>query len=129
MSTVGEEVSSLYCRFLLNREALLRLERWETFMHELCGKFKLRINVSDTESVGPEGRVQNRCAARNNRRGGCERFAQKPAQKLRVDQEPQAARMIGAVLEVRRRQVRQARNGNGTGSTRNQPVDGPSSRG
>jgi hypothetical protein len=48
------EVTSLYCRFLLNRDAPLRLERWEAFIQELCAAFELRISVSDTESVGPE---------------------------------------------------------------------------
>jgi hypothetical protein len=52
--TEADEVTSLYCRFQLNRDALLRAERWEAFMQELCEKFDLRIGVSDTESVGPE---------------------------------------------------------------------------
>src|SRR5262249_16354549 len=38
-SAVSGEVTCLYCRFLLNREAPLRLERWEAFMQELCGEF------------------------------------------------------------------------------------------
>jgi hypothetical protein len=53
-SAEGGEVTSLYCRFLLNREAPLHLERWEAFVQEMCGAFALRISVSDTESVGPE---------------------------------------------------------------------------
>lgn len=51
--TVNGEVTSLYCRFQLNRESPFRLERWEAFMHDFCGEFNLRISVSDTESVGP----------------------------------------------------------------------------
>jgi hypothetical protein len=53
-SAEGREVTSLYCRFQLNREGPLRLERWEAFLQELCGQFALRISVSDAESVGPE---------------------------------------------------------------------------
>ncbi len=48
------EVTSLYCRFQLNRESPLRLERWEAFRQELCAVFSLRIGVSDSESVGSE---------------------------------------------------------------------------
>jgi hypothetical protein len=53
-SAEGGEVTRLYCRFLLTREAPLRLERWEAFIQELCATFALRISVSDAESVGPE---------------------------------------------------------------------------
>jgi hypothetical protein len=53
-STVDLEVTELYCRFLLNRDAPFRLERWEAFIHELCREFKTRISISDTESVGPD---------------------------------------------------------------------------
>ena len=53
-SAEGSEVTSLYCRFLLNRETPLRLECWDAFMRELCGTFALRISVSDSESVEPE---------------------------------------------------------------------------
>jgi hypothetical protein len=52
--TEANEVTSLYCRFQLNRNAPLRAEQWEAFMQELCERFDLRISVSDIESVGPE---------------------------------------------------------------------------
>jgi hypothetical protein len=48
------EVTSLYCRFLLSRDAPIRLERWEVLFAELCGSFSLRIGVADGESAGPE---------------------------------------------------------------------------
>src|SRR5262249_54094977 len=48
------EVTSLHCRFQLNRETPFRLERWEAFIQELCAVFSLRISVSDTQSVGPD---------------------------------------------------------------------------
>lgn len=50
----GGEVTSVYCRFLLNCEAPLHLERWEAFIQDLNAAFALRISVSDMESVGPE---------------------------------------------------------------------------
>jgi hypothetical protein len=53
-SAEGGEVTCLYCRFLLTSETPNRLERWEAFIQELCGRFALRISVTDTESVGPE---------------------------------------------------------------------------
>jgi hypothetical protein len=49
-----DEISSLYCRFLLARDTPVKLERWELFMQELCGTFGLRIGVTDGEFVGPE---------------------------------------------------------------------------
>ena len=48
------ELTEVYCRFLLNHEAPLRLNRWVVFMQEMCPKFSLRISVSDAKSVGPE---------------------------------------------------------------------------
>jgi hypothetical protein len=56
VSADGEagEVTNLFCRFLLTRRAPARLERWEAFMHELCGTFGLRIVVADGESLGPD---------------------------------------------------------------------------
>jgi hypothetical protein len=53
-SVEDSEITSLYCRFLLNRETPLRLERWEAFMQELCATFALRIALTDAESVGPD---------------------------------------------------------------------------
>lgn len=53
-SMEGSEVTSLYCRFLLNRETPLRMVSWKAFIEELCSAFALRIGVSDEESVGPE---------------------------------------------------------------------------
>jgi hypothetical protein len=50
----GGEVVSLYCRFLLTRDAPLRLERWKALFEELCGEFRLRIGVADGELAGPE---------------------------------------------------------------------------
>lgn len=59
VSASGEagEVTNLLCWFLLTRRAPARLERWEAFMHELCGSFGLRIVVADSESLGPDGFV------------------------------------------------------------------------
>jgi hypothetical protein len=53
-SAEGSEVTSLYCRFLLNREAPLHLERWEAFIQEVCAAFTMRICVTDAKSMGPE---------------------------------------------------------------------------
>lgn len=48
------EVNCLYCRFLLTRDAPLRLERWEALVQGMCGAFGLRFGVADGETVGPE---------------------------------------------------------------------------
>jgi hypothetical protein len=53
-SAEDSEVTSLYCRFLLNREAPVHVERWDAFIQELCAAFTLRICVTDAKSVGPE---------------------------------------------------------------------------
>jgi hypothetical protein len=56
VSASGEagEVTNLLCWFLLTRRAPARLERWEAFMHQLCGTFGFRIVVADGESLGPD---------------------------------------------------------------------------
>jgi hypothetical protein len=52
--TEDGEVADLYCRFVLTRDAPLRLERWEALFRDLCGAFGLRIGVADGELAGPE---------------------------------------------------------------------------
>jgi hypothetical protein len=46
------EVNCLYCRFLLTRDAPLRLEWWEALVRGLCEAFGLRIVAADGGAVG-----------------------------------------------------------------------------
>src|SRR4051812_40958151 len=52
--TEGGEACSVRCRFAIAPDAQARLERWELFLHDLCGAFELRIGASNDEAVGPE---------------------------------------------------------------------------
>jgi hypothetical protein len=54
VGVVGDEVESLYCRFLLTRHTPSRLEAWQAFVRDLCDEFCLRISVSDNVYVGPD---------------------------------------------------------------------------
>jgi hypothetical protein len=59
----GGEVTVLYCRFTLSRDALVSLERWAEFVQAMCRRFGLRIGASEN---APCGAAEFRVAVQQN---------------------------------------------------------------
>ncbi len=58
-------VSGIQVRFAIAADAPARLRRWEDFVAEICGAFRLRIGVREGEAVGPEAFIRLVRAAEN----------------------------------------------------------------